>query len=321
MRQFSAIAANTANSTALRFSTGNAPGNPRQTGQTLVLGGSPNRVDHEQKIFVTVRSSTCTSSPTTGSYRARAATDESATVTILSDYKTRVATHGIARKHLSLAGRAQIFFQWDFKVHQLITSAIAHTRKIKMCAGERSRHFRNIKKQKSCFGGMRFYRLGNELRILDFFSCFLAQSAFHLFSWKWQRVLRTACRRVNQPALNVVLGSRRDLGPARGNQLRAHAGQFNWLVSIISHHDKNWHKAELTVMHAENLCLVRHVIGIQRNGDRLIRVLIMRRIRPSRLRLRHDKLFRRQTDERRQRDTSEYRGPKAHASAFTKHDG
>src|SRR5438445_5234802 len=96
-REFRAIDANTANSTALRFSTGNAPGNPRQTGQTLVLGGPPNRVEHEQKVFVIVRSCTGTSSPITGSYRARAATDESATVTIRSDYKTRVATHGFPR--------------------------------------------------------------------------------------------------------------------------------------------------------------------------------------------------------------------------------
>src|SRR5438874_12919811 len=93
-RQFRAIAANTANSTALRFSTGNAPGNPRQTGQTFVLGGSPNRVEHEQKIFVIVRSCTCTSSSITSSYRARAATDESETATILSHYNTRLATHG-----------------------------------------------------------------------------------------------------------------------------------------------------------------------------------------------------------------------------------
>jgi len=40
MRQFRAIAANVANSTALRFSTGKAPGMPRHTGQTLVLGRS-----------------------------------------------------------------------------------------------------------------------------------------------------------------------------------------------------------------------------------------------------------------------------------------
>ena len=41
MRQFSAMAASVANSTALRFNTGKAPGKPRQTGQTLVLGAIP----------------------------------------------------------------------------------------------------------------------------------------------------------------------------------------------------------------------------------------------------------------------------------------
>src|SRR5207244_11977056 len=85
----------------------------------------------------------------------------------------------------------------------------------------------------------------------------------------------------------------------------------------LSHHDKNWPKPELTVMHAENLCLVRHVIGIQSNGDRLIRVLIMRRIDPGRLRLRHDKLFRRQTDQPRHCDTSEDYGPKTRAYPST----
>src|SRR5580704_14133517 len=86
-RQFSAIAAKTANSTALRFNTGNAPGKPRQTGHTLVLGGSPKRVEQEQKILLTVWSWTCTSKPMTGSYLARAATEVSGVVTISSIIK------------------------------------------------------------------------------------------------------------------------------------------------------------------------------------------------------------------------------------------
>jgi hypothetical protein len=56
MWQFSAIAARVANSTTFRFSTGKAPGIPRQTGQTWVFGGAPKRVEQEQNIFVTVRS-------------------------------------------------------------------------------------------------------------------------------------------------------------------------------------------------------------------------------------------------------------------------
>jgi len=55
-RHCKAIAATAANSTALRFSTGKAPGSPRHTGQTLLFGGAPKRVEHEQKIFDTVRS-------------------------------------------------------------------------------------------------------------------------------------------------------------------------------------------------------------------------------------------------------------------------
>src|SRR6478672_6004376 len=69
--QCRAWAARTANSTARWFSTGNAPGNPRHTGQTLVLGGAPNCVEQPQKILVCVSSWTCTSSPITGSYFSR----------------------------------------------------------------------------------------------------------------------------------------------------------------------------------------------------------------------------------------------------------
>src|SRR6202050_5449323 len=70
MRHSKAIAARAANSTAFRFSTGSAPGSARQTGQTVVFGGSPKRVEHEQKIFDAVSSCTWTSSPMTGSYFA-----------------------------------------------------------------------------------------------------------------------------------------------------------------------------------------------------------------------------------------------------------
>src|SRR5260221_4674382 len=69
--QPSAIAASAANSTAFRFNTGSAPGSPRQTGQTLVLGGAPKLVEQAQKIFDAVSNWTCTSSPITGSYFAR----------------------------------------------------------------------------------------------------------------------------------------------------------------------------------------------------------------------------------------------------------
>jgi hypothetical protein len=43
--------------------TGNAPGNPRQTGQVCVFGGAPNSTGHAQNIFERVFNWTCTSSP------------------------------------------------------------------------------------------------------------------------------------------------------------------------------------------------------------------------------------------------------------------
>src|SRR5215831_1206779 len=81
-RQPSAMAARVANSTALWLRTGNAPGMPRQTGQTFVLGGAPNRVAQEQKIFVAVSSCTWTSSPMTGSNLGWAAIEVCALVAI-----------------------------------------------------------------------------------------------------------------------------------------------------------------------------------------------------------------------------------------------
>src|ERR1700687_3097182 len=87
MRHSKAIAPRAANSTALRFSTGKAPGSPRQTGHTFVFGGSPKRVEHEQKIFDAVSSCTWTSSPMTGSYFARRSPETAGVVAIARDYK------------------------------------------------------------------------------------------------------------------------------------------------------------------------------------------------------------------------------------------
>src|SRR5208282_642782 len=86
MRHSKAIAASTANSTAFLFNTGNAPGSPRQTGHTFVFGGSPKRVEHEQKIFEAVSSCTWTSSPMTGSYFARRSSEGAGVVAIEEDY-------------------------------------------------------------------------------------------------------------------------------------------------------------------------------------------------------------------------------------------
>src|SRR3989442_13895730 len=70
--QPNALPALIAISTAPRFSAGSAPGSPRQTGQTCVLGGAPNAVGQVQKILLRVRSWACTSSPMTGSQSASA---------------------------------------------------------------------------------------------------------------------------------------------------------------------------------------------------------------------------------------------------------
>jgi hypothetical protein len=59
--------ARSASSSARLLSTGNAPGNPRQTGQVLEFGSAPNFVEQPQKALVTVWSCAWTSRPMTAS--------------------------------------------------------------------------------------------------------------------------------------------------------------------------------------------------------------------------------------------------------------
>jgi len=56
--QLSASPTFIARSTAAAFITGNTPGMPTHPAQTLVLGGSPNRLRQRQVNFVAVASST-----------------------------------------------------------------------------------------------------------------------------------------------------------------------------------------------------------------------------------------------------------------------
>src|SRR5581483_4366216 len=86
MVQLSAMPALMANSTAARFSTGSAPGIPRHTGQTFVLGGAPKLAGQPQKILVAVASWTCTSRPITGSYLAIASGSARSRVAIGDHY-------------------------------------------------------------------------------------------------------------------------------------------------------------------------------------------------------------------------------------------
>jgi hypothetical protein len=67
MEQLSASPIRIADSIAVAFTTGSEPGRPRQTSQTWVFGSAPNSVEQPQNIFDAVLSSTCTSSPSTGS--------------------------------------------------------------------------------------------------------------------------------------------------------------------------------------------------------------------------------------------------------------
>src|SRR5712671_1792375 len=68
--QPNALPARMAIVTTPRLSAGSAPGSPRHTGHTCVLGGAPNAVEQPQKILLFVRSCAWTSSPMTGSQSA-----------------------------------------------------------------------------------------------------------------------------------------------------------------------------------------------------------------------------------------------------------
>src|SRR5580692_1024593 len=155
MRQPNAIAASTAKSTALRFSTGSAPGRPRQTGQTLVFGGAPKRVEHEQKILDTVNSWTCTSSPITGSYLARAPAAVSGVVAISSDYKGFAAI-GPSRSLVKLGRRAQVFLQCHIEIHQFVALCIMHPGQIEMRARQRCGNSRDVEEQEAGLRTVRF---------------------------------------------------------------------------------------------------------------------------------------------------------------------
>src|ERR1700690_1079290 len=171
MRHCKAIAARTANSTALRLSTGKAPGRPTHTGHTLLFGGSPKRVEHEQKIFDAVSNCTWTSSPITGSYLASRFSDTTVVVAISKDYRSPVRADAFvrpARRRLGghrepqlfwtrRHGRAQILFHRNFKIHQLCAFGVLHAGQIEARARQGIRDVLDIEKQKTTHAGVPFH--------------------------------------------------------------------------------------------------------------------------------------------------------------------
>src|SRR6266404_4663665 len=210
IRHSKAIAAKAANSTAFRFSTGKAPGSPKHTGHTLVFGGSPKRVEHEQKIFDAVSSCTWTSSPMTGSYFASKSSETAGVVAISRDYNFAGGAPGVparprcCRPLLQLLGLrwcAQVFLHRDFKIHQLIAFPVADSRQVEAPAGQRIRDVGDIEKQKPPRRGVRFHRLSTKLSLLDFVPRLAVHSTFDLFSRQrnGQRIRPVIPRRMREP--------------------------------------------------------------------------------------------------------------------------
>src|SRR6266436_8205066 len=199
MRHSKAIAARAANSTAFRFNTGKAPGSPRHTGHTLAFGGSPKRVEHEQKIFDAVSSCTWTSSPMTGSYFASKSSETAGVVAISRDYNFAGGAPGVPARPrccrpllqlLGLGWRAQVLLHRDFKIHELIAFPVVHSHQVEAGAGQRIRDVGDIEKQKAPRRGMRFDGFGAKLSLLDFVPGLAVHSTFDLFSRQrnWQRI-------------------------------------------------------------------------------------------------------------------------------------
>src|SRR5260370_23656512 len=137
MRQFSAMDASTANSTAFRFSTGNAPGKPRHTGQVLVLGGSPKRVEQAQKILLSVSNWTWTSSPITGSYFDSAAADEFVAVAIGMIISTTKMRAWSRPPCLRVRRMREILLHRNLEEPKFLAFAGAHPRDKKTRPGQR----------------------------------------------------------------------------------------------------------------------------------------------------------------------------------------
>src|ERR1035438_44407 len=196
MRHSKAIAARTANSTALRLSTGKAPGSPRQTGHTFVFGGSPKRVEHEQNIFEAVSNCTWTSSPMTGSYFARRSPETAEGVAISGNYSWTCrwrpgvpagrTGEDTRRSILKLLGsfrfrRAQVLLHRNFEIHQLLALRVLHSHQIEGGASQRIRNVGDIEKQETTHRGVRFHRLGSELSLIEFVPGLAAHASFNLF--------------------------------------------------------------------------------------------------------------------------------------------
>src|SRR5579859_481908 len=64
--------------------TGSEPGRPRQTGQTNEFGSAPKAFGQPQNIFAVVPSSTCVSSPITGSYLVTASSNGTGRLTAVA---------------------------------------------------------------------------------------------------------------------------------------------------------------------------------------------------------------------------------------------
>ena len=192
-----------------------------------------------------------------------------------------------------VAGSAQVFFQRDFKVHQLVPFGVAHACEVEVRAGQRHGYARNIEEHESRLRAVRLHRLGLKLGILYFLIGLLAQPALHFLGGKRNGITVGVGRRPGKPPRDVLLARGRKLGAVYRDQLRFHAGQLDRLVAIIGDDDEDGQETDLAVLDGKDVCLFRQIVGIHRDRDRFQGMFIVRGIRLGGLGLRHDEIFRR----------------------------
>src|SRR4029077_10479957 len=326
IRHSKAIAAKAANSTAFRLSTGKAPGSPRHTGHTLVFGGSPKRVEHEQKIFDTVSSCTWTSSPMTASYFASKSSETAGVVAISGDYNWRCrwsavrprpatmlpasdslstraderderdARRSIVRllQLLGLGRRcAQVLLHRDFKIHELVALPVADSHQVEAGAGQRIRDVGDIKKQKPTCCRMRFHGFSAKLSLLDFVPRLAVHSAFDLFSRQRnrQRIRPVVPGRMREPAHQIVGGGGEQLAAIFGIQLGLHADERDGLITIIRDYEEDRHVTMIAVVDTEDRSFVLDVIRIDCDHNFFQGVVIVRGVGAGGLCRGHHKVF------------------------------
>lgn len=124
---------------------------------------------------------------------------------------------------------------------------------------------------------MRLDRFGRELRRFDLLHLLRADRSLYLLSRQGQRG-RRARLRIAQSPVNVVGGSRTQLGAVASNQLDIHIDDGDRLVAIIGNDEKHRQKVVFPEVDGEDTGFVRRVVRVGAHRNLFLGMLIVRRI-------------------------------------------